>query len=41
VILGLICDDLLTCLDLNLNPKNLGGSTLLSVSCEEMCLLIS
>jgi hypothetical protein len=41
VVLGLICDELLTCLGLNLNPRNFGGSTLLYVSCGETCLLVS
>jgi hypothetical protein len=39
--LGLICDEELTCLGLNLNPGNLGTPTLLSISCGEMCLLVS
>jgi hypothetical protein len=41
VVLGLICDEQLTCLGLNLNPEIFCDSTLLSVSCGEMCLLIS
>jgi hypothetical protein len=38
--LGLICYEYLTCLGLNLNPGNFDGSTLLSVSCRETCLLV-
>jgi hypothetical protein len=38
---GLICDESLTCLGLNLNLRNFGGSTLLSVPCGETCLLAS
>jgi hypothetical protein len=39
--LGLICDEQLTCLGLNLNWGNFDDSTLLSVSCEETRLLVS
>jgi hypothetical protein len=31
----------LTCLGFNLNSEKFGGSTLLSISCGKMCLLIS
>jgi hypothetical protein len=37
----LISSEYLTYLVLNLNPKNFGGSTLLSVSCGETHLLVS
>jgi hypothetical protein len=39
--LGLICDEYLTCLGLNLNPENFGGSSLLPVSYGETHLLVS
>jgi hypothetical protein len=38
---GLFCDEYLTCLSLNLNLRNFGGFTLLSVLCGEMCSLVS
>jgi hypothetical protein len=31
----------LTCLGLNSNPEGFGGSTLPSILCEELCLLVS
>jgi hypothetical protein len=41
VVLGLICEEQLTFLGLNLNLENFGGSTLLSVLCGETRLLVS
>jgi hypothetical protein len=38
--LGLIYDEKLTYLGLNLNSGNFGGFTLLYVSCGETCLLV-
>jgi hypothetical protein len=40
-ILGLICDESLTCRGLNLNLGHFDGSTFIFVSCGESQLLVS
>jgi hypothetical protein len=39
--LCLICDESLTCRDLNLKPGHFGSFTFILVSCGESCLLAS